>query len=1399
MADLTAKFSMVDEITDKLAGMSESGQAMLGQWSQAGEAANAAFDGLAGAATTTATTADGIATSINSIQEASSGAQTSAGGLSDTMNNYGTAAEEAASQTDYWTDSVGNYNKGMLEAVYSTEELVEMGYKSAAALEEEQEMFALCEQSVGYLNKALEGSEEIQNSLNEAMGQAGATLSELAGNENVSAEAKAELGRNSTVAAEAMQGLATAQAEAAAAMENYDAVLASGTTDLSELEAAAERAYHAADDLAEANGKASAATEELSKSTQEASGQADKAGDSGQNAVESIAGALAAAGITAMVKEIGDAAYELADAFSEAESTVVLATGATGEALGGLTASMMNAYAASKTGTLDETASAVGEINTRLAYTGDMLEKTTGQFLDFAAITGGDATAAVRSVTQLMNQWGVPATEMETMLSKLAYAGQASGISVESLSQQLTNNKAVLDQLGFTLDQATAMFMNFELAGTNSAAVMAGFRTALSKGEVSSLNELNEVFGQIASGAMDAAQASELFGGRAGPAIVNAVQGGALSLDEMVSALEAADSTLATTADAAQTLGQKWSQATGNISTAFTTALDPALSSISSGLAGMVNGIGDFLNAHPAVTKAISALAIGLGTVAVGIAGVGAASTALGKAVPAIVSFGTSLNTALGPIGWVALAITGIVAAGTALVAMFSEAGDETAGMTAATRQQYYELQGLNAEYDEACAKYGETSEEALRLKYQVDDLSEAFEANRQTLEEFEAEVDALVQSHDELMSSYGESLESISHNEQGTLALIQKLEDLASQTDRTAAQEEQMKAVVDQLNGDLPGLALSYEDVAKSTDACVESMKKTAAEQARQERQAEQKQAYVELLKEQAELEEKIAGAEEDLRIAQENNANAASIGNDWVYETGAYGACMEEMREYEEALDDLNATYAENQAALQEIESEWEEVAAAAEAAEDASVTGAEAAAAAYEGVREDVEQLCAAYDAAYQSAVESFGGQFGLFDEATTKSEEYLNATVENAQKAIESQLAYWESYSADVETLRSKSAADLGITQENYEALMSYAQDGSEQAAGLAHSMAEAIKSGDEKAVAELANTLGEVVSKQDEIATATAEWQTNFTNEMNQYAQEMEKTVKDMDLSEEAKASATSTIKGYVNSIKAGKKGAVSAAQDIADSVSAALKSASASVNVNVNGSGGATATAVSAYANGTTDAEDIFIAGEAGPELVVGKPGSTVFPAEETAKIMAAVLSFHGADPPQNAYAQSAYHISESPVTENIWNSYDYSQTYGSQDAYDYSQTYGSQDSYDYSQAYGSQDIYDYSQAYETINNYSQEGLAVLPNTQGVLHLAGEWGPAAKSGSVENGDGQAKRILLEIAGSGAIEVSGNGGIDKERILEVLTEHIKPVLLGILQQEIYEEGDRSYEF
>lgn len=338
--------------------------------------------------------------------------------------------------------------------------------------------------------------------------------------------------------------------------------------------------------------------------------------------------------------------------------------------------------------------------------------------------------------------------------------------------------------------------------------------------------------------------------------------------------------------------------------------------------------------------------------------------------------------------------------------------------------------------------------------------------------------------------------------------------------------------------------------------------------------------------------------------------------------------------------------------------------------------------------------------------------------------------MNATVENAQAALDSQLSYWDSYLANIETLKATSAEDLGVTQENYEALMQFVQDGSAEATGLANSMVEAINSGNTEAVTQLATTAGEVATKREEIAAATADWATNFTEQMDAIEKEMQSTVEGMNLDTEAAASATATINGYVEAIKAGKSGAVAAAQEVANAVTAALASANTTVNVRVNSSssvaGHANGTTdaesvfvageegpelivskAAAYANGTTNSDDYYIAGENGPELIVGQQGSTVFPTEETDRLINA-------------------------LTE-------------------------------------------------------RQPLKVL--SEGLT-----------SSGRDKATEQVKRILLEIAGSGSIEVGGtSGGTDKETILEVLYEHLKPVLMSIIQSEIYEEGELTYEF
>ena len=1319
MADLLARFKLVDEMSDKLGKMAEKGQSMTEQWERAGDAASAALEGITGGVSSAVTSVDGIATSIDNLQD-------------------------AMGQADYWTDAVGNYSKELLEATYSTEELVEMGLKSADALEEQNRMLELCERSATELSQSMDATAQIQQDLSAAMDSAAETAKALSKNEDVSAETKEALAKASTEAAEAMRELDKAQQEADAAMEAYSQTMSSGTSDLNQLEAAAERAGHAAEVLAEANGRATEATQELSDATEQASKEAENSENKGVGAIESISNALAAAGITALVKEAAQAVYELADSFSEAEKTIVSATGATGRELDELMSNSLDVYADSSAENLNEVAASMMNVKTATGLTGDALEEATDAALVLNNTLGYEVSESARTAGALIKNFGVSATEAYNLIAIGAqngadkngdlldvlneYSAQyaALGLSAEEFVSSLVDGAEAgvfsVDKVGDAVkefnirakDGSDTTAEAFELLGMNADMMSEKFAAGGDTARTAFFEVVNALESMDDPLAKNAA-AVGLFGTQYEDLeatvlpVLAGIEGGTLEMYDAVGTLS----------ESAQSMGDAWQAAGNSVKAAFGSAITPAVSAGSTALAGFVQGVGEFLQQNPVITKIITALGVGLGAVAVAIAGVAVASL---TTIPAVAALGTAISAAIWPITAIAAAIAAVTAAALFLVDAFQEDLGEVEGLTATTREQYYELQDLNAEYEEACEKYGETSEEALRLKYQVDDLTASYEANKQTVEEFTAEVDALVQSHDELISSYEDSMATIDQNEVGTLSLIQKLEDLASTTNRTAAQEEQMKAVIDQLNTDLPELALSYDDVASSTEKSIEAMKRAAEAQAEQERQAEQKQAYVDLLKEQANLEEEIAKAEENVRLEQERMDNMSGWDHFWT------GGEWDDLEAYQAALDELNAAYAENQAALQGIEDDWAGVAEAAEEAAESPSSYEEAVSIAYENVRAKVEELCAAYDEAYQAALESFEGQFGLFDEA----EADMDATVANAQAALDSQLAYWESYSANVETLKNTSAEDLGVTQENYEALMAYAQSGSEEAAGLAASMAEAINSGNTEAVAALAETVGQVQAAKETAAAAVADWQTDFTAQMNAIEQEMQDTINGMDLSEEASAAASSTINSYANQIRAGKNGAVSAAREVASAVTSALSSANATIHVNVTSSGSVAGHAkgttnaesvflageqgpelvarpAAAYASGTTDSTDYFIAGENGPELIVGEQGSTVFPTQETDRLIAAL-------------------------------------------------------------------------------NEKRQPLQVFTNGGGSETSSGR----------ETAQEQVKRILLEIAGSGAIEVSGNGA-DRETVLQIMWENLKPILMSIIQSEIYEEGDMSYEY
>lgn len=1332
MADLIANFRLVDEMSSKLGNIAESGQNMIKQWEESAECAETVFSDVTHTVARTATSVDGVAVSIN---------------------NFQSAEEKLTAESEALESSLDNGEEAL------------KSYESA---------MKKCEQSGNRLFDSIDRVEKNEKSISDAMEKAAKVSEKLSNSEKVSAETKDKLASACQKAERAMEALSEAHQRADEATKNFREVQSSGTESLEELAKAAEKANRAALELESADRAAADATNDLSKASQKALKEAKD----GSDAVETLKNALAAAGIMKTIDDIANSLFNAADAAAQTETAFAKLQSIAGdEAMGVLTKQIKELSA--ETGIEQKVLADVAYNAISAGASVENAVGTAGASAKLAAAGFTETSSALSVLSTAMNSYGDSAGTATDISDSLIMVQNLGVTTVAELSASMGKSISTAAAYNVSLGNLESAYVSVTKAGINTAEAttyISGMLSELGK-EGSTVAEIlqdetGQSFGQLMnagytladvldiiydSAGNDAEAMMNLWGsqtaGVASAAIIN--QGleqfndNLVAIEESAGATENAYSIMANTTEHSH---ERMINSAENLKIAIGDNLNPALEKLYNIGAVAFQWGADFAEEHPMVVKAVTAVAVGIGSIAVAVAGY----TFVTKvAIPPIVAFGSALNGALGPIGWVALAITAVVAAGTALVAMMNDAEDETEGMTAVTREQYYQLKDLNAEYEEACTTYGETSEEALRLKYQVGDLSEAFENNRQTLDEFQTEVDELCTSVSDLWSEFDKNISAINANETGALALVQKYEDLTEKTSLTAGEQKQLEAVTRSLAEQFPDLTDKLDATTLSTKDYIEALKKSAQAEADIQRQQEAQSAYVEALKKQVELEEEIAKAEENLRLEKEafNSVEWEWWSDQAFYQaTGGWlGGWTNDIDEYQAALDKLKAAQEENNAEVAELERNFEALAKKEQEVAERQLTNAEAVNIAYGNVREKIEDLCTAYEEVYQAALESFEGQFGLFDEASTKSEEYMNSTVDNAQKALDSQLAYWDTYLSNINILKDTSARELGITQENYEALMTYVQDGSEQAAGLAASMAEAIQNGDKDAVSALANTIGNINLKQEELAETTADWVTDFSTEMSKIEREMQMTVRKLNLSDEAADSAAATINEYADKIREGKDGAIEAAKDVAEAVSIALLNSDASLNVNTT-----VRSIVPGHARGTTNAENVFVAGEEGPELIIGQQGSTVFPANETERIINAVDEM-----------------------ENVYN-------YPSFETEDYAEKLNG-----HSQGF----FGGISQLFNSILQLGENNrlISALDNKQQLLQIFPEEG----SHNEKNSE-QKKHITIDISGSGAIEVSG-GETNKETVLEVLCEHLKPVLMNIIQSEIYEEGDLSYDY
>lgn len=1097
--------------------------------------------------------------------------------------------------------------------------------------------------------------DEISSKFNE-MTQSGERALEAFENTGTAADgALSKVSRTAAQTAKSTDAAADSVDDLSSAIGDYEKATgqaANSTGILSEKTTETEKNLNEA---AEAARKASEEVEKFGDKSEETGKQSEESSKKGRDGIKELQGVLASAGIAATLNEIKNGFFDCSEAAAQFEtSTAMVAT------IADTSQKSLSSISKEVRGYSNETGEAASDM-AEATYQAISASINTADAAAFAGTAtklavGGftSATTAVDVLTTAINAYGLAASDATQLSDYLITTQNLGKTSVDQLAQSIGKVIPLASAYNVQMDNLSSAYAVLTANGIATAESGTYLKSMLNElGDTGSgvsevlLNSTGKTFAQLMEQGYSLGDVMAMLGNAvdgdstAFNALWNSTEAGigALSLfnagaDKYNSVLEsmrtsagATEKAYSTMADTTDKSKQRMENAFNNLKISVGDVLNPALTQVYEGFTNVFAGMSDFVDEHPAVVAAISAITVGVGGFTGALAAYNLATTAAKFVTEAFTA-----TLAANPYVLAAAGIVAVTAAAVTLTGVLITQSDEYEGMTATCRDQYDELQRLNDQYNAACEQYGENSDAANSLRYQLDQLNDEFETNRQTVKEFVAECDGLVESHNKVMDAYNSSTSSIKDQELGTLALTQRLGELASQNTQTTASYTEMKAIIDQLNADVPGLGLTYDGVTESVDATVEAIKKAAKAQADSEYKAEQQQTYVDLLKEQSSLEQQIAEAEANLDAErQRRGMRQDDVTGDWVSGSGLWMedspwvAWTSDIDDYKKSLEELQAAYDENQQTLSDIEGEWRGVAQAVEDSQNQTVSYEEAVSAAVSTAQTELDNLTAAYDKAYESARTSIEGQIGLFDTMKTSSE----LSISDMEKAMQSQTDYLNLYSENL-----KKAAEYGLD----DGLIKSLSDGSEESAGYINAIiqnieklggsTEGMPAAASKFVSEFNSKFEETEKAKDTFADNVAKMETDFDEKMGEIETRMSKTVQNMEMTDEARKAAQDTIKAYCDAIRSMTGEAGSAAEAVANAAASHLKTAPTTTPTTTT----PTATTVTGHANGTLSAqEDVYIAGEEGPELIIGARGSEVFPTQETERILAAVNSTENA------------------------------------------------------------------------------------------------------------------------------------------------------------------------
>lgn len=432
--------------------------------------------------------------------------------------------------------------------------------------------------------------------------------------------------------------------------------------------------------------------------------------------------------LTLPITAVGTYAVNSFKEVDEGADIVIKKTGAVGDSAEALK-DVYKRVSSSVVGDFGDVGSAVGEINTRFGFTGEALEEASEKFLKFAKINDTDVNTAVQKVSRYMGDASIEASKYGEVLDQLSSVAQASGISIDSLSEMLTKYGAPMRALGLNTKESIAIFAGWEKAGVNTEIAFSGMKKAIGtwgKEGKNATKEFKKTLEQIKKCpdiASATTKAIAVFGQKAGPDLADAIKGGRFEYSEFLDILEKSEGTLENTyngiideTDEVQMSMKKLKVQFSEVGKEALKTLVPTLEKILDGVSGLISSYNklDDKQKKQINNMIVFAAAIGPATKLLGTLGktagtsiktVGNLSQAIGligktstdafkKASTETQSYAKILTALTSPLGLITVALAGTTIATSLLL-------EETTKNNRAIADSSKELENTKNKYDE--------------------------------------------------------------------------------------------------------------------------------------------------------------------------------------------------------------------------------------------------------------------------------------------------------------------------------------------------------------------------------------------------------------------------------------------------------------------------------------------------------------------------------------------------------------------------------------------------------------------------------------------------------------------------------------------------------------------------